>query len=56
VKSREPLTGTELGALLEALSRCEAPHTCPHGRPTAVRIDRTDLERWFGRTGSRGGR
>jgi len=36
-------------ALLEALDGCENPWACPHGRPTVVRIDETELEERFER-------
>jgi DNA mismatch repair protein MutL len=39
----------ELFALLDALFACEEPETCPHGRPTLLRLSRFTLERFFGR-------
>jgi len=36
-------------AILEQLSTCNQPFTCPHGRPTIIRITEKDLEKEFGR-------
>lgn len=49
VKAGEPMSGTEIETLLNALSRSETPLTCPHGRPIAVRFSKTELEKWFKR-------
>lgn len=35
--------------LLRALEACQAPQTCPHGRPTMIHLSREALERSFGR-------
>jgi DNA mismatch repair protein MutL len=35
--------------LLAALDDCENPYACPHGRPTVIEIDRTELEDRFER-------
>lgn len=39
--------------LLDELAAASQPHTCPHGRPTTIRIDRAALRRAFGRPGGR---
>jgi DNA mismatch repair protein MutL len=49
VKAHDPLRGEELRALLQQLHRCELPYTCPHGRPTMIRISYAELEKKFGR-------
>ena len=36
-------------ALLRALEQCEAPQTCPHGRPTMLHLSNEALARSFGR-------
>jgi DNA mismatch repair protein MutL len=36
-------------ALLERLDEAELGRTCAHGRPTAVLLSHTQLEREFGR-------
>jgi len=50
VKAHQPLSGSELSALLADLASCHSPLRCPHGRPTVVRISHDELARRFGRT------
>lgn len=50
VKANQKLTLPELDALLASLALLENPFTCPHGRPTAIRMTRAQLEREFRRT------
>jgi DNA mismatch repair protein MutL len=45
VKAHATLTIPEMDALLRQLSRLQNPFTCPHGRPTAIVLDRAELER-----------
>ncbi|MVN86520.1 DNA mismatch repair protein MutL [Deinococcus sp. HMF7620] len=40
-------------AVLAALSGCEQPWACPHGRPTTLRLSERDLAHAFGRRGVR---
>lgn len=49
VMAGDRLDGAQQRALLDALARCETPHTCPHGRPTMLHLSRAALERSFGR-------
>ena len=49
VRAHEPLALQEQVALLERLRRCRDPHTCPHGRPTMVRLDARALAKAFSR-------
>jgi DNA mismatch repair protein MutL len=49
VKAGDPLTLVEMGALLEDLAACRQAYTCPHGRPTVLRLSYPELERRFGR-------
>ena len=49
VKANDPLAGAELENLLSDLRRCAMPYTCPHGRPTILEINYSELERKFGR-------
>ena len=49
VKAGQALSDVEIRALVDALERCDAPHTCPHGRPTVIVFEGDALERSFGR-------
>ncbi|WP_027459243.1 DNA mismatch repair endonuclease MutL [Deinococcus murrayi] len=40
-------------AVLAALAGCEQPWSCPHGRPTVLRLSERDLAHAFGRRGVR---
>ncbi len=53
VKAGQVLTPEEQRALLHDLESCQAPRTCPHGRPTMIHISVDLLERQFGRKGAR---
>ena len=39
----------EIRGLLDQLLVLENPFTCPHGRPTAIRITKAEIEKKFGR-------
>lgn len=49
IKSGARLTEKEMEALVSDLFRCENPYVCPHGRPTLVKLNRSELEKRFGR-------
>jgi DNA mismatch repair protein MutL len=49
VRAGQSLTLDEMRQLLVQLERCDAPRTCPHGRPTMILLSTTQLERQFGR-------
>jgi DNA mismatch repair protein MutL len=49
VRAGQSLTFEEMHELIVQLERCEAPRTCPHGRPTMILLSTTQLERQFGR-------
>ncbi len=49
IKAGQVLSFDEMQRLLEQLERCEAPRTCPHGRPTMIHISGEELARQFGR-------
>lgn len=40
-------------AVLAALNACEQPWSCPHGRPTTLRMSERELAHAFGRRGTR---
>jgi DNA mismatch repair protein MutL len=49
VMSGDRLTDSEAVGLLSRLLQCENKYSCPHGRPTFIRISRPDLDKQFGR-------
>jgi DNA mismatch repair protein MutL len=49
LKAGQGLSEAEAEALLGDLGRTSEPRTCPHGRPTLLRIGLDELERSFGR-------
>ena len=49
VKSNDPLSRQEIKELLFRLDQTENPFSCPHGRPTFVKLSNNDLERLFKR-------
>jgi len=49
VKAGDPLTPQEIDALLAKRELAERSSSCPHGRPTTLRLTLRDLERQFKR-------
>ena len=49
VKAGDPLKAEEMAALLAHREAARMAATCPHGRPTALLLKKTDLEKQFGR-------
>ena len=49
VKGGDVLDSSEIAALMEQLKACENPFSCPHGRPTFIKMTRYELERMFKR-------
>lgn len=49
VKGGDVLSMEEMEALIKDLSACVNPFSCPHGRPTFVRLSRYEIERLFKR-------
>lgn len=50
IKAGDTLSDAEVRALVEEMLTSDAPPTCPHGRPVARAITRTELEKMFWRT------
>jgi len=50
VKAGDPLTGEEIESLLARAKDAEKSSSCPHGRPTTLRLTLRDLEKQFKRT------
>lgn len=49
IKANKSLSVIEIDALLTQLRNCENPYTCPHGRPTLIKLSNYDIERMFKR-------
>lgn len=49
VKANMELNEREVRGLLDELLLLDNPFTCPHGRPTAIRITKNEIEKKFGR-------
>ena len=49
VKGGDTLDAAEIEALMTQLSACSNPFSCPHGRPTFIKMTRYELERMFKR-------
>ncbi|MDO4176705.1 MAG: DNA mismatch repair protein MutL, partial [Bacillota bacterium] len=49
VKAGDLLAYEEIDALFNQLKHCDNPFSCPHGRPTFVKITKHEMERMFKR-------
>lgn len=49
IKANQKLTADEANTLLQRLSACKQPYTCPHGRPIVISFSNYDLEKLFKR-------
>ena len=49
VKANMALTKEEVDSLMKELLALPNPFTCPHGRPTAIKMSKYDIERKFAR-------
>ena len=50
VKAGQVLTDDEMRQLVRQLEQITMPHTCPHGRPTMIRLSLGQLRKEFGRS------
>lgn len=50
IKAQDSLSLLEMEQLITRLRQTQNPYTCPHGRPTMVKMTRAELERRFYRT------
>ena len=50
IKAGQILSDIEMKELVRQLEQCQAPRTCPHGRPTMLQLSAGELERAFKRT------
>lgn len=51
IKAGQRLQPEEIASLLEQRHLCDDHHHCPHGRPTSLKLSKTELDRQFGRLG-----
>lgn len=47
IKSGERLSSIDVSRLINELNSCDMPFTCPHGRPTIVKISKNELDKKF---------
>lgn len=47
IKKGENLSGLEVNKLIAELRECEFPFTCPHGRPTIIKMSKQELDKEF---------
>jgi DNA mismatch repair protein MutL len=50
VRAGQALTDNEMRELIRQMEQASIPNTCPHGRPTMIRISSGQLKREFGRS------
>ena len=51
IKANTSLTLLEMENLIDDLRKCENPYNCPHGRPTMITYQKSELEKLFKRSG-----
>jgi DNA mismatch repair protein MutL len=49
IRAHQSLQHAQIIALLQQMDAIDQPYTCPHGRPTIIKINVRDLEKKFGR-------
>ena len=49
IKAHMSITELEVKSLLEKLDQCKMPYTCPHGRPTLIKLSLYEIEKMFKR-------
>ena len=49
IKAGEKLSYESMRELVEQLKRTKIPYTCPHGRPTMIRLSKEEIEKRFKR-------
>ena len=49
VKAHDVLDKTEIERLIADLSKTQNPYSCPHGRPTFIRLNKYEIEKMFKR-------
>ena len=49
VKGSQKITLAEAEVLIDRLMKCDNPYTCPHGRPTIIKMTKDELDKKFKR-------
>ncbi len=49
VKAGEKLSYESMRQIMEGLKNTKIPYTCPHGRPTMIRMSKKEIEKRFKR-------
>ncbi len=49
IKANHYITPKEVMTILKSLNACKNPYTCPHGRPTMIKLSHYEIERMFKR-------
>ena len=49
IKANQYISKQEVDQLIKDLRTCKNPYTCPHGRPTIIKLSHYDIERMFKR-------
>ena len=49
IKAGKVVNEQEISSLFKQLDNCENPYSCPHGRPTFVKLSKYQIERMFKR-------
>ena len=49
IKANHAINRDEVSVLLDNLSKCNNPYTCPHGRPTIIKFTNYEIEKMFKR-------
>ena len=53
IKANHRISNDEVSVLMERLNKCKNPYTCPHGRPTIIKLSIPDIEKMFERIQSK---
>ncbi|XMB87378.1 DNA mismatch repair endonuclease MutL [Mycoplasmatota bacterium WC44] len=49
IKANDYINDIEVQTLINDLTKCDNPYTCPHGRPTIIKYSIREIERFFRR-------
>ncbi len=50
IKANTKLNEMEMAKIFSELFNCDNPYACPHGRPTIMKFEKAEVEKWFKRT------